>query len=77
MAGFDCGGIWVLLCWVGPCSVNPESNFLLLCGAAFPLCSLPCEQTMAGIMEVMETSFQRTYASTVVFSVRDSTAGNC
>ena len=55
MVGFGCGGIWVLLWWVGPCSVNPQSNFLLLCGAVFPPCSLACDQTMIGIMEVMET----------------------
>ena len=55
MVGFGCGGIWVLLWWVGPCSVNPQSNFLLLCGAVFPPCSLACDQTMIGIMELMET----------------------
>ena len=73
MAGFGCGVIWVLLWWVGPCSVNPQSNFLLLCGAVFPPCSLACDQTMIGIMEVMETFFQRTYARTVVSSAPDPT----
>ena len=32
---------------------------------------------MVGVMVVMATSFKRTYASTVVFSAPDPTAGYC
>ena len=32
------GGNWVLLWWARPCSVNLESNFLLIGGAVFPPC---------------------------------------
>ena len=32
-------------------------------GAAFPPCSLAWGQTMVGVMAVMATSFQKTYAS--------------
>ena len=45
-------------------------------GAIFPPCSLAWAQTMVGVMEVMETSFQRACTRTVVFSVPDPTAGH-
>ena len=48
MGGTGCWGIWVLLCWAGPCSVNHYSNFLLIGGAVFPPCTLAWGQTMVG-----------------------------
>ena len=36
--------------------------------AVFPLCCLTLDQTMAGVMCIMATSFQRTCARIVVFS---------
>ena len=36
MGETDWGGNWVLFWWAGPCSVNLESNFLLMGGAVFP-----------------------------------------
>ena len=63
MEGTGCEGIWVLILWKGPCSVNLQSNFLFIAGAVFPPCSLSPGQTMVGVMTVMVTSFKRTYAS--------------
>ena len=68
-------GIWVLFWWVGPCSVNFQSNFLLMGGAVFPPCCLAWGQTMMGVMKVKKTSFRRNYAHTVVFSAPDPVAG--
>ena len=67
-------GIWVLLWLVGPCSVNLQSNFLLMGGAVFSPFSLAWGQT---IVEVKGTSFQRTYARTVLFSAPNPTEGHC
>ena len=70
MGGTGYGGIWVLFWWVGPCSVNLWSNFLLMGVAVFLPCSLAWGKTLA---EVMATSFKRLYARSVVFSVPDCT----
>jgi len=40
-------------------------------GAVFPLCCLTWDQTMVEVMEVMETSFKRSYAFTAALSVPD------
>ena len=40
MGGTGCGENWVLLWWARPCSINLESNFLLLDGAVLLPCSL-------------------------------------
>ena len=50
--------------------------------AVFPPCSLASGQTMVGVMVVMATSFERTYAgmrhsSSVVVSVPDPVTGCC
>ena len=37
MGETDCGGNWILFWWVGPCSVNLQSNFLLMGGAVSDL----------------------------------------
>ena len=42
--------------------------------SVFPPCCLAWGQTM---VEVMETSFKRTYSCTAVFSAPDPTAGHC
>ena len=54
------GGVvdWVLFWWVGPCSVNLESNFLLMGGAVFPFCCFTWGQTLGEVMKVMATSFK-------------------
>ena len=61
MGGPDSGGIYVLLWWAGLCSL--------------PVVSL--RQTMVGVLAVMETSFKRTCARTVVFSATDPSPGHC
>ena len=71
------GGIWVLLWWAGPCSVNLEFNFLLMGGAVFPPCCSPWVQTMVEVVAVTVTSFKRTYARTIAFSAPDPAAGHC
>ena len=45
----DCGGNWILFWWVGPCSVNLYSNFLLMGWAVLPPCCLVWGQTMVGV----------------------------
>ena len=52
-------GIWVLFWWVGPCSVNFQSNFLLMGGAVFPLCCLAWGQTMIRGNEDKENLLQK------------------
>ena len=52
-------GNWVLFRWVGQCSVNLRSNFLLMGRAVFPPCLLACGPSMVG---VMATSSKRTSA---------------
>ena len=63
MGGTGCGEIWVLLWWARPCSVNLESNFLLMGGVVFPHCSVAWGQTMVRLMAIITTSFTMTYAS--------------
>ena len=41
MGETDWGGNWILFWWVGSCTVNLKSNFLLMGGAVFPPCCLP------------------------------------
>ena len=41
MVETDWGRNWVLFWWAWPCSVNLESNFLLMDGVVFPPCYLP------------------------------------
>jgi len=60
MGGTGYGENPVLLWWAGPCSVNLQSNFLLMGGAVLLLYSLAWAQTMIG---VMATSSKRIYAS--------------
>ena len=43
----------------------------------FPGCCFSKVQTMGSVMEVMVTSFKRTYASTVVLSAPDTATGQC
>ena len=52
MGETDCGGNWVLFWWVGPCSLNLLSNFLLMGGAVFPPYCLTWDQTMEAIMKI-------------------------
>ena len=74
----DITGKWVLFWWVGPCSLNLLSNFLLVDGAAvFPPYCLTWDQTIVGIMKIMATSFKRSCASTVVFNAPDPATGHC
>ena len=49
---------WVLFWWAEPCSLNLQSNFLLMGGAVFSPYSLPWGQTMVGVMAVMVRSDQ-------------------
>ena len=58
----DCGGNWVLFWRVWPCSVNLESNFLLMGGAVFLHCCLTWDQTMLEVIKIMPTSFKRTWS---------------
>ena len=41
MGETDWGGNWFLFWWAGPCSVNLQSNFLLMGMAVFTACYLP------------------------------------
>ena len=61
-------GNWVLFWWAGPCSVNLQSNFLLMGRAVFPPCCLTWDQTMVEVMKIMVTSFKRSHALTVALS---------
>ena len=63
MGGTGCGENWVLVWWARPCSINLQSNFILMGGAVFPPCSLAWSQTLVGVVAVLATSFQMTYAS--------------
>ena len=67
-------GIWVLLWWTRPFSVNLSSSFLLMGGDVFSPYSLAWGQTMVG---VKGTSLQKTYARTILFSALDPTEGHC
>ena len=57
------GANWVLFWWVGPCSVNLQSNFLLMGGAVFSPCCLIWGQTVVEVMKIMLTFFKRSQAS--------------
>ena len=63
MGKTDWGGNWVLFWWEGPCSVNLQSNFLLIGGAVFPPCYLTWGQTMVEVLKIMVTSFKRSHAA--------------
>ena len=58
----ETGENWVLFWWVGPCSVNLESNFLLMGGTVFPSWCLTWYQTMVEVIKLMATSFKRSHA---------------
>ena len=57
--GRDWWGNWILFWGVGPCSVNLESNFLLMDGAVFAPCCLTLDQIMVEVMKIIGTSFKR------------------
>ena len=44
MGETDWGGNWVLFWWAGPCSVNVQSNFLLMGGAS------PCQSLVGSLL---------------------------
>ena len=76
MGEIDWGGNWVLFRRVGPCSVNLESNFLLVGGAVYPLYCLAWGQTLVEVMKIMVTSFQRSHACTAALRALDPAAGH-
>ena len=72
----DWGINWVLFWWVGPCSVNLQSNFLLKGGAVFPPCYLTWGQIMVEVMKIMLTSFKRSHACSATLSAPNPAAGH-
>ena len=67
---------WVLFWWAGLCSVNLQSNFLLIGGAVFAPCYLASDQTMVEVMQTMTTCFKRSHAGTATLSGPDPAAGD-
>lgn len=75
--------IWVLLWWAGSCSVNLQSNFLLMGEAVFPPCTLAWDQIMVWVMVVnanlLQTDLCQHAAAPriVVFRAPTPVAGHC
>ena len=61
---------------LGPCSVNLQSNFLLMGAAVFPPCYLPGGQTLVEVMKIMVTSFRISHAFTATLSASNPAAGH-
>ena len=76
MGETDWGGNCALFWWVRPCSVNLESNFLLMGRAVLPPCCLTWDQTIVEVMKIKATSFKGPmYVCTVALSAPDPAAG--
>ena len=63
MGGTGCGGIYVLLWWAELCPP--------------PRLVVSLRQTMVGVLAVMDSSFKRTCARTVVLNATDPFLGHC
>ena len=68
MGETDDGGNWILFRWAGPCSVNLQSNFLLMGSTVFPPGCLTWDQTVVEVMKKMATIFKRSGACTTTLS---------
>ena len=60
----------------GPCSVNLQSNFLLMGGSVFLPCCSTWDQTMVEVMKIMATSFKRSHAHTATLNAPNPAAGH-